>query len=120
MTVDERARAVLAEAMMSGSVVDRLAVSGLAGMSRSVTPPTAIRAMHAYAAERTREMEAENARLREVLAPFVDIGPQRGAWGLITKTLDDLAPLTVTVTKAQMRAAFDAYRTALTGQGEGG
>jgi hypothetical protein len=58
--------------------------------------------------------EAEAARLTaerdlaaavEVLRPFVDLGPQRGAWGVISKKLDGMAPLTVTVTKAQMLAA---------------
>ncbi len=50
--------------------------------------------------------------LLEALRPFVDIGHQKGAWGAISKKLDGLAPLTVTVTKAQMLAAFAAISKA--------
>jgi hypothetical protein len=63
--------------------------------------------------------------LREAFAPFVDIGAQKGAWGAISKKLDGMAPLTVTVTKAQMLAAITAIRalssgkTVSAGEGEG-
>ena len=55
-------------------------------------------------------------RLREALAPFVDLGPQRGAWGVISKKLDGMAPMTVTVTKAQMLAAIRALATPIQGE----
>ena len=48
------------------------------------------------------------AELVEALRPFVDLGPQKGAWGVISKKLNDFAPMTVTVTKAQMLAACNA------------
>ena len=61
----------------------------------------------------TAALEAEIASLKQrlesaegVLRPFTDLGPQRGAWGVISKKLDGLAPLTVTVTKSQMLAAL--------------
>lgn len=53
-------------------------------------------------------LKAENKRLREALEPFVDLRHQSGAWGIISKKLDDMQPLTVTVTKAQFRAACAA------------
>lgn len=51
---------------------------------------------------------AENARLREALRPFTDLSAQRGAWGVISKKLGEFAPMTVVVTKAQMREALAA------------
>lgn len=55
----------------------------------------------------------ENAReLADALRPFVDIGAQKGAWGVISKGLDSFAPMTVTVTKAQMLAAIAALAKA--------
>lgn len=54
--------------------------------------------------------------LLEAFAPFVDIGAQKGAWGAISKKLDGMAPLTVTVTKAQMLAAITAIRALSSGK----
>lgn len=51
---------------------------------------------------------SENKRMREALGPFVDLRYQSGAFGVISKKLDDMQPLTVTVTKAQFRAACEA------------
>ena len=62
--------------------------------------------------ELAAERDALEARVRElegVLQPFVDIGKQTGAHGVISKKLNGFAPLTVTVTKAQMQRALNAY-----------
>lgn len=59
------------------------------------------------------------AELVECLRPFVDLGPQKGAWGVISKKLDDFAPMTVTVTKAQMLAACNAVHRHQAGLGKG-
>jgi len=59
------------------------------------------------------------AELVEALRPFVDLGPQKGAWGVISKKLGDFAPMTVTVTKAQMLAACNAVRRHQAGLGKG-
>lgn len=50
--------------------------------------------------------------LLTALEPFTDIGPQKDAWGVISKTVDDMQPLTVTVTKAQMKKALLAVQSA--------
>lgn len=50
--------------------------------------------------------------LREAMQPFLDLRAQRGAHGVISKLLDDLSPMQVTVTKSQMLRALAAYRSA--------
>ena len=57
----------------------------------------------ALSAQASRVAELEGA-----LKPFLDLRHQSGAHGVISKKLDDMQPLTVTVTKAQFRAAFEA------------
>lgn len=52
------------------------------------------------------------ADLAQAFAPFLDLGPQKGAWGVISKDLDGMAPLTVTVTKDQMLTALGALAKA--------
>lgn len=52
--------------------------------------------------------------LLAALRPFTDLRHQRGAWGVITRAIGGLAPLTVTVTKAQMQAALAAIARAET------
>ena len=59
-----------------------------------------------------QDLMRENERLRKALAPFLDIRSQNGAWGAISKKLDGFAPLAVTVTKAQMMLAWEAYHGA--------
>lgn len=60
------------------------------------------------AAARIEELEAQVRAMGRALEPFVDLRCQKGAWGVISKDLDDFAPMTVTVTKAQMIAARKA------------
>lgn len=48
------------------------------------------------------EKSFQAERLAAALEPYVDIKAQNGAWGVISTKLDGLAPMTVTVTKAQM------------------
>lgn len=55
---------------------------------------------------RIEALEAENRKLREAVAPFLDLGPQTGAWGVISKKLTGMAPLTLTVTKDQFKALW--------------
>ena len=50
--------------------------------------------------------------LLEALEPFTDLRAQTGAHGIISKRLDGMAPITVTVTKAQMLRAVAAIAKA--------
>lgn len=51
------------------------------------------------------KLRAEVEELREALRPFVDLRHQPESVKVISKTLDDMAPVSVTVTKRQMRDA---------------
>lgn len=66
---------------------------------------------HRAACEALELLSAHASRVAELegaLRPFLDLRHQSGAHGVISKKLDDMQPLTVTVTKAQFRAAFEA------------
>lgn len=63
-------------------------------------------------AEADARLIAAAPDLLAALMPFVDLKAQTGAHGVISKALDGMAPLTVTVTKAQMLAAWNAVQKA--------
>lgn len=62
------------------------------------------------AKEDAARLRAHCEALEKAMAPFLDLKAQRGAHGVISKKLNDFAPMTVTVTKAQMLEALTAYR----------
>lgn len=51
--------------------------------------------------------------LCEASLPFADLKYQRGAYGIISKSVQDLDPVTVTVTKAQMIGLLAALSKAV-------
>ena len=53
------------------------------------------------ARHRTTSLAAQDG-LVEALLPFVDMGHQKGAWGIIQKATGDFEPVTITITKRQM------------------
>lgn len=57
--------------------------------------------------------------LIEAMKPFLDLRHQRGSWGVISKKLEDMAPITITVTKGQMNAALQAFARATAQQDSG-
>lgn len=118
---DEAARDDAGEALagLAGLAIAQLAMVGwpddpLAALSYRDGHTQGVWA-RAFAAHRT----AAVAELVECLRPFVDLGPQKGAWGVISKNLGDFAPMTVTVTKAQMLAACNAVHRHQAGLGKG-
>ena len=59
--------------------------------------------------DRIEELEAQLAAMREAIEPFVSLRDQGcEAVKVINKTMDGLTPVTVTVTKAQYKAAMSA------------
>lgn len=84
-------------------------------MSGAYFSATGSKAEWLAALEANRKADALSAaapELLEALLPFVDLKAQTGAHGVISKALDGMAPLTVTVTKAQMLAAWNAVQKA--------
>lgn len=88
---------------------------------RPMTPAECKAQMEEYgsaladAERKLEEARRERDTLHDVLSPFVDLKAQNEAWGIISKKLDDLSPVKVTVTKAQMKAACAAFLAAQDG-----
>ena len=78
------------------------------GIPNVQSPHYALAGMFEWAVAALSAQASRVAELEGALRPFLDLRHQSGAHGVISKKLDDMQPLTVTVTKAQFRAAFEA------------
>lgn len=114
-TVDETVRLLnrCAERATLADAILRAAGSGLRHYSMASTRSGILAATEA--AVETGRAQADN-ELRAVIQPFIDVRHQNGAWGVISKQLDGMAPVTVTVTKAQMLAAITKARRTTDGE----